>query len=165
VTATSGAEIVAVGFAALDTDEQEEAYSRITGIRSRRLAGEEAPGPSGATLPAKIAAGPRARSRGKVCRYREDTLREVLAECAIDLDHAPLVVEFERWRRREMERAKAQGREILLPSDSPYRRRWGSWESALLHLGLSPEAVRERLEPGRVRSAVALARFRFIAAG
>ena len=216
---TSGAEIVAVGFAALGADEQEEAYARVTGIRLTRLAGEEsetaqlivslrrvadvtgeeltpdlyrqvrrelvargeelsefnalvrhfgswrvakeALGLSEVTTPAKIEARFRARLVGKVHRYREDTLKATLEKCAADLGHVPLVIEFEHWRQREMELAKAQGQELFLPSDSPYRRRWGSWEDALLHFGFTPEAVKERLEPGRERSAESLARFQF----
>jgi catechol 2,3-dioxygenase-like lactoylglutathione lyase family enzyme len=107
---------------------------------------------SEATTPRKIEARFRSRLVGKVHRYREETLRETLERCAADLGHVPLIIEFEHWRQRELELAKAQGRELFLPSDSPYRRRWGSWEDALLHLGFTPEAIAERLEPGRTQS-------------
>lgn len=33
-----------------------------------------------------------------------------------------------------------------LPSPGPYRRRWKSWEAALLHFGYTPDQVAERLE-------------------
>jgi hypothetical protein len=219
---STGVEIVAVGFAALDADEQEEAYARVTDIRVTRLAGEEsetaqliaslrrvadvageeltpdlyrqvrrellahgeeaaelnalirhfgswraakeALGLAEVTTPAKIEARFRARLVGKVHRYREETLRATLERCAGDLGHVPLVIEFEHWRQREMELAKAQGQELFLPSDSPYRRRWGSWENALLHLGFTLEAIKERLEPGRERSAGALSRYQFTTA-
>ena len=107
---------------------------------------------SAVTTPRKIEARFRARLVGKVHRYREDTLRETLQRCAADLGHVPLVIEFEHWRQREIELAKAQGNDLFLPSDSPYRRRWQSWEAALLHFGFTPEAIAERLEPGRERS-------------
>jgi hypothetical protein len=107
---------------------------------------------SAVTTPRKIEARFRARLVGKVHRYREDTLRETLQRCAADLGHVPLIIEFEHWRQRETELAKAQGRDLFLPSDSPYRRRWQSWEAALLHFGFTPEAIAERLEPGRERS-------------
>lgn len=222
MASTSGAEIVAVGFAALGADEQEEAYARITDIRLTRLAGEEsetsqliaslrrvadaageeltpdlyrqvrreliargeevaefnavirhfgswraakeALGLSEVTTPAKIEARFRARLVGKVHRYREDTLGDTLRKCAADLGHVPLVIEFAHWRQREIELAKAQGIYLFLPSDSPYRRRWGSWEAALLHFGFTPEAVKERLEPGRQRSDESLARYQFTTA-
>jgi hypothetical protein len=57
------------------------------------------------------------------------------------------VAEFEWWRDRELELARAEGNAALhLPSPSPYRRRWGSWEAALLHFGYTPDQVAERLE-------------------
>lgn len=99
--------------------------------------------------PRKIEARFRGRLVGKVHRYREETLRQTLERCARDLGHVPLVIEFEHWRRRELELAKARGEQLFLPSDSPYRRRFGTWEDALLHFGFTPESVAERLEPGR----------------
>ncbi len=113
------------------------------------------------TTPRKIEARFRSRRVGKVHRYREQTLKETLERCAADLGHVPLVIEFERWRQREVELAKAQGKELFLPSDSPYRRRWGSWERALLHFGFTTEAIAERLEPGRQQSNESLERFQF----
>lgn len=82
---------------------------------------------------------------------------ETLEHCARDLDRVPLVIEFARWREREL--AKARGEERLLPSDSPCRRRWGTEENALLQFGFHAEAVVERLESGRERSSESLARF------
>ena len=40
---------------------------------------------------------------------------------------------------------QGRGRELHLPSASPYRKRWGDWEAALLHFGYTPEQVAERL--------------------
>jgi hypothetical protein len=124
-------------------------------------AAKEALGLAEVETPLKIEARFRARLIGKVHRYREETLRETLERCAADLGHAPLVIEFELWRQRELELAKARGEELFLPSDSPYRRRWGSWEAALLHFGFTPEAVAERLESGRERANDSLSRFQF----
>jgi hypothetical protein len=109
----------------------------------------------------KIEARFRSRLVGKVHRYREDTLRETLERCAVDLGHVPLIIEFEHWRQRELELAKARGQELFLPSDSPYRRRWGSWDKALLALGFAEEDVYARLEPGRQASNYSLTRFQF----
>jgi hypothetical protein len=113
------------------------------------------------TTPRKIEARFRGRLVGKVHRYREETLRETLRRCARDLGHVPLVIEFEHWRQRELELAKSRGEQLFLPSDSPYRRRWGSWEDALLHLGFTPEAVAERLEPGRAIGSANLLPFQY----
>ena len=116
---------------------------------------------SDVATPRKIEARFRSRLVGKVHRYREETLRETLERCAADLGRVPLIIEFEHWRQREVELAKAQGRELFLPSDSPYRRRWGSWENALLHLGFAPETIAARLEPGRQQSNESLQQFQF----
>jgi hypothetical protein len=219
VTATSGAELLAVAFTALAPEEQEEAFARINEIRLTRLAGEEsatalfirslrrvadvvgdeltpdlyksvrrellaggeevvefnavcrhfgswraakeALGLSDVTTPLKIEARFRSRLIGKVHRYREETLRETLEHCARDLGHVPLVIEFELWRQREIELAKARGEDVFLPSDSPYRRRWGGWEAALRHFGFEPDDIEARLEPGRERSSESLQRFQF----
>jgi hypothetical protein len=57
------------------------------------------------------------------------------------------VAEFEWWRDREFELARAEGNDALhIPSPTPYRRRWGTWEAALLHFGYTPDQVAERLE-------------------
>jgi hypothetical protein len=92
----------------------------------------------------------------KVWRYGEETLGEVLRECARDLGHAPLVEEFQAWRLARLERTGA--RAVGLPTDSPYRRRFGSWEGALRHFGFTDEQIRERLKPGRKRSQESLRR-------
>lgn len=86
----------------------------------------------------------------KVDRYSEGTLRDTLMRCVRELGRPPLVEEFAEWRQRELARTRAQ--EVVLPSDSPYRRRYGSWERALLHFGFDAEAVAARLVPGRERS-------------
>jgi len=93
---------------------------------------------------------PERRSRlAKVDRYTEATLRDTLERCTRDLGRPPLVEEFDEWRLRELKRTRAHT--VLLPSNSPYRRRWGTWERALLHFGFTPEAINERLEPGRAK--------------
>jgi hypothetical protein len=122
------------------------ALRRFFGSWSRA---KDALGLSDVATPLKIDSRFRAKRVGKVHRYREETLREVLERCARALGHVPLVIEFELWRQREHELAKARGEELHLPSDSPYRRRWGSWDAALLALGFSEDDVLARLEPGR----------------
>ena len=124
-------------------------------------AAKEALGLAEVTTPLKIEARFRSRLIGKVHRYREETLRETLEHCARDLGHVPLVIEFELWRQREIELAKARGEELFLPSDSPYRRRWGGWDAALLHFGFAPEEIEARLESGRERSNGSLERYQF----
>jgi Homing endonuclease associated repeat len=122
------------------------ALRRFFGSWSRA---KEALGLSDVATPLQIEARFRAKRLGKVHRFREQTLREVVERCACDLGHVPLVEEFGLWRQREHELAKARGEELHLPSDSPYRRRWGTWERALLHFGFPEEEVLARLETGR----------------
>jgi hypothetical protein len=116
---------------------------------------------SSISTPLKINARFRRRMVGKVGRYREETLRTTLEECATALGRVPLVIDFKVWRQKEIELAKAQGKELFLPSDSPYRRRWGSWEKALLHFGFTPEEIEARLEPTRGRAIETLAPYRY----
>jgi hypothetical protein len=84
-----------------------------------------------------------------VWRYTPETLREVLLEAAEHWGHPPSVAEFEWWRERELELRRARG-EVAphLPSSSPYRRRHGTWEAALLHFGFTEDEVAVRLERG-----------------
>lgn len=89
----------------------------------------------------------RARRLGKIWRYTDETLKETLARCVTDLGRVPQVAEFEWWRQRELELAEAQGNDALhLPSPTPYRKRWQTWEKALLHFGYSQAAIDGRLE-------------------
>jgi hypothetical protein len=51
------------------------------------------------------------------------------------------------WRERQIGLARAQGEEYPhIPSTSPYRVRWKTWEGALLNFGYTPEEVALRLE-------------------
>lgn len=89
------------------------------------------------------------RRLGKVWRYTADTLRQTLAESVAEVGHIPQVAEFECWRERKLELARAQGDNTLhVPGAGAYRRRFGSWEKALLELGYLPDEVAERLERG-----------------
>ena len=89
----------------------------------------------------------RSRRLGKIWRYRDETLAETLGRCVAELGHIPQVAEFEWWRQRQLELAAAEGNDALhLPTASPYRRRWGSWQQALLQLGYAEKSVAARLE-------------------
>lgn len=116
---------------------------------------------SAVATPLKIEARFRSRSVGKVHEYRDEVLGEVLLRCAGEIGHPPLVVEFENWRYREIELAKARGEELWLPSASPYRRRWKTWEGALAHFGFSEGEIAGRLEAGRERANGNLVKFQF----
>jgi hypothetical protein len=64
------------------------------------------------------------------------------------------VAEFEWWRDRELELARAQGNDALhLPTASRYRKRWKNWEGALLHFGHTQDEIDRRLEPLAGRAA------------
>jgi hypothetical protein len=88
----------------------------------------------------------RKRRLGKIWRYSEETLGQTLQQAVEDIGRIPQVAEFDWWRQRQIELAVAQGQEIHLPSASPYRRLWGSWEKALLHFGYDAEEIADRLE-------------------
>jgi len=82
-----------------------------------------------------------------VWRYTEDLLRDTLMRCADHWGRPPSTQEFEWWRERELQLAGANGdRAAFLPSCSPYRKRFQTWEGALLHFGFTPEQVALRLE-------------------
>jgi len=99
----------------------------------------------------------------KVWRYSDDTLGEILGECARELGHVPLVAEFQAWRVARLKRTRA--RNVGLPTDSPYRRRFGSWEGALRHFGFSEVEIAARLTAGRERSDASLGRHGFRSSG
>ena len=87
------------------------------------------------------------RRLGKVWRYTEDTLRDTLRRCVEHYGRPPGVAEFEWWRDRELELARGAGHDhVHLPSANPYRKRWKTWEGALLHFGYRPEDLEARLE-------------------
>ncbi|HSS32053.1 MAG TPA: hypothetical protein VLL27_02085 [Solirubrobacterales bacterium] len=98
------------------------------------------------TTPRRIDARFASRKLGKVWRYTDASLRETIKRCTSDLGHVPQVAEFDHWRQRELELAKARGEDLHLPSARPYRRRWGSWEAALIDLGYSESEIQGRLE-------------------
>lgn len=103
---------------------------------------------------------PERRSRvAKVDRYSEATLRDTLMRCARELGRPPLVDDFEEWRQREVARTRAHS--VVLPSNSPYRRRWGTWERALRHFGFAAEEIEAARAPGRARSNASRARFQY----
>lgn len=89
----------------------------------------------------------RQRRLGKIWRYSEATLEQALRAAADHYQRAPTVAEFDWWRLRELEKAIARGEDALhLPSVSPYRKRWRTWEGALLHFGYTLEEATERFE-------------------
>jgi hypothetical protein len=100
------------------------------------------------TTPRRIEARFRYRKLAKIWRYTEDSLRTALQRCAEDLGgRAPMVAEFEHWRQRELELARARGDDTLhLPSATPYRKRWGTWEAALVHFGFDNDQRARRLD-------------------
>lgn len=91
------------------------------------------------------------RSRlAKVARYRDETLGEVLHECARELGRPPLVHEYLAWRAQRLN--GTGGGAAGLPTDSPYRRRFGTWAGALRRFGFSDDEIAARLMAGRERT-------------
>lgn len=131
---------------ALDGEELEPSSQIIRHFGGSWHQAREALDLSESTSPRRIEERFRHRQLGKVWRYTEDTLRETLSRATEAIGRVPQVSEFDFWREREIELARARGEEIHLPSAGPYRRRYGNWEQALLHFGYTPDQVAERLE-------------------
>jgi hypothetical protein len=130
-------------------DEDVETFSRLYKHFGSWARATEALALSDAATPRRIEARFSSRKVGKVWRYTPETLREVLLEAAQHWGYPPSVAEFEWWRERELELRRASGDPPPhLPSSSPYRRRHGTWEGALLHFGFSADEVAVRLERG-----------------
>jgi Homing endonuclease associated repeat len=100
----------------------------------------EALGLSEVTTVRRIDARFRSRRLGKVWKYTEETLRDTLAQAVEHYGRPMTVAEFDWWRERQFQLAKAEGKDGLhLASATPYRKRWGGWEGALRHFGYDPE--------------------------
>lgn len=89
------------------------------------------------------------RRLGKIWKYTDQTLRDTLRRAADEIGHAPQVAESNWWRERQIELAKSKGEDIHLPSPTPYRNRFGTWEDALLRYGFGREEIEKRLERER----------------
>lgn len=99
---------------------------------------------SATTSPRRIESRFRERRLGKVWKHTEATLRDTLAAAVKNYGRVPTVAEFDWWREREIQIAKAKTQELHLPSATPYRKRWGSWDGALRHFGYDDEQATER---------------------
>jgi hypothetical protein len=88
----------------------------------------------------------RSRRLGKIWRYREDTLVDTMRQCVEAIGHVPQVAEFDWWRQQQLDLARARGDELHLPSASPYRKRWGTWEAALRHFGYTAGQIDGRFD-------------------
>ena len=105
---------------------------------------------AGSATPNAVEARFRARRLGKVWRYSDDELRDVLTRAVDYWGRPPSIAEFEWWRDRQLELARAAGdADAHLPSSGPYRSRWLTWEKALLHHGYSEAEVKSRMDGKR----------------
>jgi len=95
----------------------------------------------------RLEAPDRSALRAKVWRYTDASLASALKACARALGRPPLVEEYGVWRRRALKDGRRD-----IPTDSPFRRRFGSWEQALKHFGFSDAEIAARLVDGRARS-------------
>lgn len=126
--------------------ESVESFSRLYRFFGNWARAREALDLSETTTPRRIEARFRSRKLGKVWRYDENDLRDALARATAHYGYPPSTTEFDWWREREFELARATGQpEPHLPSVSPYRRKYKEWELALLHFGYSEEEVERRL--------------------
>ncbi|HLX32607.1 MAG TPA: hypothetical protein VKR79_07550 [Gaiellaceae bacterium] len=94
---------------------------------------------------------PERRSRlAKVDRYTDETLRQTLLRCGGELGHPPLVTEYVAWREEQIKRSRK--RRLSIPSNGPFRSRWGSWRKALLACGFDEKEVDARVAAARERT-------------
>jgi hypothetical protein len=130
----------------VEAGEDIESFSRLYRFFGSWPRAREALDLSETTTPRRIEARFRQRKLGKVWRYDDDDLRDALTRAAEHYGYPPSTTEFDWWREREFELARATGREEPhLPSVTPYRKRWGGWEPALLHFGYSEQELARRL--------------------
>jgi hypothetical protein len=127
--------------------EDVEPFSRLYRYFGKSWArAQEALELSGETTTRAIEARFAHRRLGKPVRYSEDELREALAACVEHFGRVPNTPEYAWWRERQLELARARGeKKPHLPTDGPYRERWGGWEGGMLHFGYTPDAIAHRL--------------------
>ena len=149
-----------VGRPDLSVDEYRDAYKQLNAagdedvielnklIRffGRWSSAKEALDLSATNTPLKIEARFRSRITGRPRQFREDELRQGLNDCANELGRVPLSAEYREWRQKEIELAKARGEDARLPSYEAFWRRYGDWDSALIHFGFDRDEVYARLE-------------------
>lgn len=124
-----------------------EPVSRLTRHFGTWRLAKEALSLSEVTTARQIDARFKRRRLAKVWRYTDDTLEQTLQRCVAELGQLPQVAEFDWWRQRQLELAAAEGNDAFhIPSATPYRKRWGTWEGALRHFGFDPTAIYGRLE-------------------
>lgn len=127
--------------------EEVEPFSRLYHYFGKSWArAQEALELSGETTTRAIEARFAHRRLGKPVRYSEDELREALSACVAHFGRVPNTQEYAWWRERQLELARARGEEKPhLPTEGPFRERWGGWEGGLLHFGYTPDAIAHRL--------------------
>lgn len=136
-----------VAYEALTPNERSEVRRRMPDV-------DDAPGVGAAGSPSAAPAGRGAENR-KVPRYTDQELRLVLLRAAAAVGHPPTIAEFDRWRESELKKARAAGDQAFrLPSCTPYRARWNSWEAALSHHGVDVANQRTADEAKVVRPEV-----------
>jgi hypothetical protein len=88
----------------------------------------------------------RNRKLGRIVRYPDDVLRDTLRRAVEHYKRPPSTAEFAWWRERQIELGRAQGDpHPNIPSENVYRRRWKTWEGALLDNGYTSDEVALRL--------------------
>jgi Homing endonuclease associated repeat len=129
------------------TEDEIEEINRVVRHFGSWHRAVEALGLSETTTARRIEARFRSRRVGKIWKYTDETLRVTLAEAVEHYGRPMTVAEFDWWRERQFELARAEGNDTLhLPSATPYRKRWFSWEGALRHFGYEPDLSGTRLE-------------------
>lgn len=127
--------------------EEHLAFRTVTEFFGSWSRCKEALGLSETTTAKRIEARFNERKLGKIWRYSDETLAHWISKAVEEFGRVPQVAEFTWWRERELSLAKARQDDTLhIPSPTPYRKRWKTWDAAMLALGYSETEVAERLE-------------------
>jgi hypothetical protein len=110
---------------------------------------------SDVTTAKKIEARFRGRVSGRRPYFTDEELLEALKRCATALGRVPLLAEYDDWRLKELALMRTRGQWPRVASTAAVRRRFKTWEAALLAAGYTTEELYVRLEAPERRSRLA----------
>lgn len=83
----------------------------------------------------------RRRLAGSTTRFTDQTVYDFLRRCGADIGHPPMLSEYNAWRERELEKARARGENLRVPSPGAIRYRWARWQQALINAGFEIDDI------------------------
>lgn len=143
---TVSLELIAAG-------EDLETFARVYGRFGSWRRAAEALGMAGSDSPRRVEARFKFRQRGRPHRFTDAQLADAMARAATECGGVPTTKDYAWWRHGQLEVANAQGdHDLMLPSLSSFRRRWGSWRETLVGCGYTKTQVVERMGHGRPKT-------------